>query len=254
MIRSRIIEDDKALPLPGTYKDYSAWDFADSTGRNSDYSVGVVGRLNNFGQLFIMNIIRGKFGPSELAYQVAQQAAKWRVEKIYIEKSPGADFLQNDILRELQRQNYAECPYPEFFPVDNQKGAKEKRAEQLESYFHNRLLWLYGRGIIDSDPNMVSTLIEEFIRFKPGTKRKDDIIDAIAHCCRVIPAKVDLPKDEMQKTQIVWEILKEKQLQDMYFGVRENATPQPMQDLPLNHFDGMPVVCSHCGCSPCLGT
>ena len=258
LIRSRLLDNAASLPMPGTYKDYSAWDFADSTGKKSDFSVGVVGRLNNFGQLFIMEIIRGRFSPSELAFQVASQAARWKVEKIYIEKSPGADFLQNDILRELNRLNYSECPYPEFFPVDNQKGAKEKRAELLESYFVNKLLWLYGLGIVDKDPKMVETLVEEFVRFKPGTNRKDDIIDAIAHVCRVIPAKVELPKSDLDRAQVVWDILAEKQLQDLYYGVRENSTPQPTSVLSLSKYDGeygtMPVCCPHCGFSPCIGT
>lgn len=255
MLRDRII-NSMGLPQPGTYHLFNAWDFADSTGRGADYSVGTVGMLDCLGRLFIVEIVRGRFSPSELAYQVAKQAAKWRVERIYIEKSPGADFLQNDILRELSRLGYADCPLPEWFPVDNTKGAKEKRKELLESYFTNKVLWL-SDTLGGEDPTMMDTLIKEFVHTSPGSKRKDDIIDSIAHLCRIIPAQPDLPPTEQEKTEIVYNLLAQKQLQDMYFGVREFATAAPVADLPMTTFDTengtAPVCCSHCGFAPCIG-
>ena len=109
LLRSRVTQES-GLPQPGTYKVYSAWDFADSTGKGSDYSVGTVGMLDCLGRLFIVEVTRGKYSPSDLAFRVADQASRWRVEKIYIEKSPGADFLQNDIIRELNRCGYPRMP------------------------------------------------------------------------------------------------------------------------------------------------
>lgn len=246
LLRSRVTQES-GLPQPGTYRVFSAWDFADSTGKDSDYSVGTVGMLDVLGRLFVVEVLRGKFSPSELAFKVADQAARWRVEKIYIEKSPGADFLQNDILRELNRCGYSECPYPEYFPVDNQKGAKEKRRELLESYLTNKLLWFSS-----ALPNF-QVILDEFLNTKSSSKRKDDIIDSIAHLARIIPPSADIPKSEIEQSQIVWDVLAQKQLQDMYFGVRENATPQPLPDLPMTTFEGSPVACPHCGFSPCLG-
>lgn len=251
LLRSRVTQPI-GLPQPGTYRLYSAWDFADSTGRGSDYSVGTVGMLDCLGRLFIVEVSRGKWSPSDLAFRVADQAARWRVEKIYIEKSPGADFLQNDILRELNRLGYSECPYPEYFPVDNQKGAKEKRKEMLESYLVNKVLWFSAEL-----PNF-GDIIYEFVNAKSNSKRKDDIIDSIAHLCRVIPANVELPKSEVEASKIVWNLLAQKQLQDMYFGVRENAAPPPVESIPLTVFDegygAAPVCCPHCGFNPCIGS
>lgn len=246
LLRSRITQE-AGLPQPGTYRLFAAWDFADSTGRQSDYSVGVVGMIDVFGRLYIVELVRGKFAPSELAYQVAALASRWKVERIHIEKSPGADFLQNDIMRELTRVGYGECPIPEWFPVDNQKGAKAKRAEMLESYLNRGVLWL------STNMGYMDDVIHEFTNFKPDSKRKDDIVDAIAHLARVIPAKVQLPETQQEQNNIVFEILARKQLQDMYFGVREAVPAQPVEDVPLTMFDGQPILCPHCGCSPCLG-
>ena len=145
-----------------------------------------------------------------------------------------------------------ECPYPEFFPVDNQKGAKEKRKELLESYLVNKILWFSG-----SLPNF-GDILHEFINAKSNSKRKDDIIDSIAHLARVIPANVELPKTEREQSQIVWNLLAQKQLQDLYFGVRENASPPPQEALPLTTFDEgygeVKVCCPHCGFIPCIGS
>lgn len=247
------VTNAEGLPQPGTYNTFSAWDFADSTGRGSDYSVGTVGWINCFGQLFVVEVLRGKWSPSELSFRVANQAARWRVEKIYIEKSPGADFLQNDIIRDLNREGYGESPYPEFFPVDNQKGAKEKRKEMLESYMVHKTLWFSG------DLANWEDIKHEFMNAKSNSKRKDDIIDSIAHLAgKTIPASPSLPKTEREAAQIVWDILAAKQMHDMYFGVRENATPPPVEDLPLDMFNseyGMAkVCCPHCGFSPCIGS
>lgn len=243
----------EGLPQPGTYGTFSAWDFADSTGKGSDYSVGTVGWIDCLGRLFVVEVLRGKWSPSELSFRVADQAARWRSEKIYIEKSPGADFLQNDILRDLNRCGYGECPYPEFFPVDNQKGAKEKRKELLESFMVHKTLWFSAQLANWED------IKHEFINSKAGSKRKDDIIDSIAHlAARTIPATPSIEKTEKEQSQIVWDILAKKQLHDMYFGVRENAAPPPKEELPLELFDtgmGMAkVCCPHCGFSPCIGS
>lgn len=240
----------EGLPQPGTYSVFSAWDFADSTGRGSDYSVGTVGWLDCLGRLFIVEVRRGKWSPSELSFQVADQAAKWRVEKIYIEKSPGADFLQNDILRDLVRCGYGDCPYPEFFKVDNQKGAKEKRKEMLEAYMVHKTLWFSAALANWSD------IKHEFVNAVSNSKRKDDIIDSIAHLARIIPSTPPMSRTEMEKSQIVWNLLAQKQLHDMYFGVRENATPPPQVDMPMEGtmFEGQQVCCPHCGFSPCIGS
>jgi len=243
MLRDRIALENQ-LPQPGTYRIYAAWDFADSTGKNSDYSVGVVGHVDCFGRLFIMEIVRGKFSPSELAFKVADLAARHKVEHIYIEKSPGANFLHNDIMRELSRQGYGECPSPEWFPVDNQKGAKVRRAELLESLLTHGHIWFSVNVPMDD-------IINEFTRFKPDAKRKDDIIDAIAHLTRVMPPKISPPESEIERTKIVYELLAQKQLQDMYFGVRENTPEKVSEALPLE-YDGYPIACPFCGFHLCI--
>ena len=241
------ITQSEGLPQPGTYRVFSAWDFADSTGKGSDYSVGTVGWVDYLGRLFIVEVLRGKWTPSELSFRVANQAATWRVEKIYIEKSPGADFLTNDIIRDLNRCGYGECPYPEFFPVDNQKGAKEKRKEMLESYMVHKTMWFSANLANFGD------IKHEFINAKSNSKRKDDIIDSIAHLAgKVITNVPEITPTEKQQSQMVWDILAKKQLHDMYFGVRENATPPPQVDMPLDMHEGYKVCCPHCGFSPCI--
>lgn len=244
MIRDRIVLENQ-LPQPGTYRLFSAWDFADSTGKNSDYSVGVVGMVDVFGRLYIIEIVRGRFSPSELAFRVADLAARHRVERIYIEKSPGSTFLHNDIMRELSRQGYGECPSPEWFPVDNQKGAKVKRAEMLESLLTHGHIWF------SININIMDDVINEFLKFKPDAKRKDDIIDAIAHLTRVMPARIEPPESDIERTKIVYEILAQKQLQDMYFGVREVVEEKVAPALPME-YDGYPISCPGCGFFNCI--
>jgi hypothetical protein len=123
----------------------------------------------------------------------------------------------------------------------------------LESFMVHKTLWFSAQLANWGD------IKHEFVNAKSDSKRKDDIIDSIAHLAgRTIPATPAITKTEKEQSMIVWDMLAQKQLHDMYFGIRENATPPPAEALPLDLFDtgmGMAkVCCPHCGFSPCIGS
>jgi len=230
LIQSHITQ---AEGLPQVYRCISTWDLAYSTEKGRDFSVGTVTWYDATQRMFVVNIIRGRFGKAELAFKIAKQAAQWQVERIRIENSPGASFLETDINRELQKLDYYGKCSLEFFPVDAQKDAKEARAEQVELYLLNDRLWF------SAEIEIMNQVINELVNFKPGSKRKDDICDTLGHALAAMPPSPEIPVTEKQKQQAVWDLLAQKQLQEMIYGVREQA-PEP-EPLPPTSWEGAPV-------------
>lgn len=243
MILSHVVSPE-SLPQAGTYKIFSAWDLASTTGKESDYSVGCVGYFAiqgpQTGRAFIVEIERGKFNKSELAYKIAYQAAKYRVERIGIEKSPGADFLENDIMRQLVQCGFPDCSVPEWLAVDTQKDAKEARAAGLISYFDQNRLYFVNTIPIMED------VVNEFKRFKPHTRRKDDIVDAVAHLMRYLPVHIELPKNEQERQSKAEEWMKVKFKRDLIYdpdfvNALRKPEPEPPPQ-PITSWEGYPVV------------
>jgi|GEM_PF-2432920 len=212
----------------------STWDLAYSVGKGRDFSVGTVGRFDLAQQrAFVVHMIRGRFGKADLVFQIANQAKTWKVSRIRIENSPGANFLENDIHRELIRIGY-DCSL-EFFPVDSQKGAKEVRAELVELALLNDRLWF------SSEVSILTQVFNEFLNFKPSGTRHDDCVDSIAHLLMAMPAAPEVPVTEKQKQEAVWSLLAEKQLHEMVFGLKEKVPESEPSFIPPTTWEGAPV-------------
>jgi predicted phage terminase large subunit-like protein len=233
LIRSHIVKPES---LPQTYRCFAAWDFAHSDGKGRDFSVGTVVWFDDIGRRFIVDVVRGRFSKPDLARKVAQQAARWRVETIGIENSGAVDFSEVAIRRQLIMLNYGECPI-EYFKVDPSKNAKESRAENLETLLVNDQLWF------SSEIPQLNEVINEFKNFKPSSKRKDDVIDSIAHAMRFAPEIIAQPESEQARQQKVYEIFIEKQLHELIYNLKE---PEPEPELPPTHYDGYPILCMGC--------
>jgi phage terminase large subunit-like protein len=252
MLRKLIVAPED-FPQPGSFFTAQAWDFAVTDGSSSDRSFGANGQFVTqgplAGRLYVTDVVRGRFGKSELPFQVANLANRWKpLEKLGIEKSPGADFLENDITRAMIKVGYSDCPPIEWIPVDNQKGAKNARAEGLET------LYLEGRILFSSaiPEDVMDEVIKEHLKFKAGSNRKDDSLDGLAHLTRYIPKNIVIPQTEQEKQTAAWDLLKQKQQHERMFPPNEDKqTPTWKRDgydrqepiaAPLTHWEGMPIL------------
>jgi phage terminase large subunit-like protein len=252
MIRKQIIPFEQ-FPQAGTYFTATAWDFAKTDGSGSDRSVGMAGFFTTSGPLagrmYVVDIVRGRFSRSELPYQLANQANRWKpLQHLGIEKSPGADFLTNDILRALAAVGYHDAPSIDWIPVDNQKGAKNARALTLESLFvMNRIFFS------DQIPEEVmKEVIREFVNFKGDSNRKNDSVDACAFLARYISNDIEIPQTEKEKISAAWDVLVQKQEHEKMFPFNEDRdsenwkrdgydTPKPVFVPPPTHWEGIPI-------------
>src|SRR6266550_6319175 len=218
MLRKQIVSPEE-FPQAGTYFIAEAWDFASTDGSGSDRSFGAVGFFvvegPLAGRMYVPAITRGRFSKSELPFAVANLANRWKpIKNLGVEKAPAHDWIENDIVRALARVGYQDCPSIEWIPVDNQKGAKNARAESLETlYVDNRIFF---SSEIPKD--VMDEVIKEHVKFKAGSNRKDDSLDGLAHLSRYLPKGIEIPQTEQQKQTAAWDILKRKELHARLFG------------------------------------
>ena len=251
MIRKLIVQPEE-FPQPGTYFISEAWDFAVTDGSSSDRSFGAVGFFVTEGPLagrvYVPAIVRGRFSKSELPFAVANLANRWKpLKNLGIEKSPGADFLENDITRAMTKVGYQDCPTIEWIPVDNQKGAKNTRAECLEA------IYIDGRMLFSSEipKDVMDEVIKEHIKFKAGSNRKDDSLDGLAHLARYLPKGIEPPKTEQEKMTAAWDVLKRKQQHERMFPPNEEKFSEHWKTdgydrqkatVPdATHWEGLPI-------------
>jgi predicted phage terminase large subunit-like protein len=203
--------------LPRNPKYYIAWDFAYSTKKGRDYTVGAVGALDEQNRLYIVDVIRKRFLPDELAYAVCYAAWQYRPEITGIENSSGAKFLEMDIARHAASMNFQ--PAIDWFPVSKKQEAKELRVKELQTMLANNQLWFSA-----SIPCM-DALYREFVQFG-GQHHHDDIPDAIAHLRRYLPQGVVRTPEEQYRHAL--DKLKDKELHDAVYGLgRYEDKPEP---------------------------
>jgi len=122
------------------------WDFAFSKKKGRDYSTGVVVRWNDKGHAFIIDLVRDKFSPTDLAKAVVKLAKDWRPQIIGIEKAAGSELLEPAIISESIKTGIPEvmsvCGKIDWIKTDNQKDAKAIRMASLHPWLvDNRMFF-----------------------------------------------------------------------------------------------------------------
>ncbi len=88
--------------LPQTGIVFEAWDLAYSEKESAKYTVGIAGLFTNQG-IFIVDVVRGRFGEYELPGVMAAFAHKWKPRRVAVEDSMGARWLKRGIDEELNK-------------------------------------------------------------------------------------------------------------------------------------------------------
>jgi hypothetical protein len=162
------------LPFPNACTDYIFWDLAGPNQRKTsigrDYCVGVVGRLDTDGRLFIIDMVRGQWNATQQAAQIVGLAKNYpSVEYTWIEDSQGTRYLE-PVIYNIAGQVKANIAL-RYVTIPRFEGAKRFRIDALADFLKSDRLWFASFL-----PNL-DTLKAELLDPNPT---HDDCSDAIA--------------------------------------------------------------------------
>lgn len=201
------------LPQGGKY--FVAWDLAYSSKKGRDYTVGAVGLFDEQHRLYIVDIIRARFAPSELAYQIPHAQWKYKPIQTGVEDSTGARWLEPEFQRHAALLG-VDMPI-DWILVNRTKEAKEERIRALQAHLAAGRLWFAASIPVMDD------LYKEFVQFPNG--HHDDIPDACAHLLRYMPNSVLRTPDEQFNE--VFRTMQDNALKDLIYGSGAYAPKEP---------------------------
>jgi predicted phage terminase large subunit-like protein len=153
----------------GAMRYYCAWDLAIGKRDRNDYSVGMVVGVNEYDQLYVMDVVRGRFDGFEIVERILDLYEKWKpsiigIEKGHIEMALGP-FLEKRVRERGLYEAY-------FKDLKTGRRDKEARARAIQGRMQQ------GMVFMPRDENFTGPLIAELLRFPNGVH--DDQVDALA--------------------------------------------------------------------------
>jgi predicted phage terminase large subunit-like protein len=148
---------------------YCAWDLAIGQRDRNDYSVGIVVGVDEYDNLFVVDVVRGKYDGFELVEQILDLYETWRpgivgIERGHIEMALGP-FLQKRTRERGLNEAY-------FKDLKVGKRDKEARARAIQGRMQQGMVYF------PKDAVWTGPMVAELLRFPNGTH--DDQVDALA--------------------------------------------------------------------------
>lgn len=148
---------------------YCAWDLAIGKNDRNDYSVGIVVGINERDDMFVMDVVRGRFDGFELVERILDLYEQWKpsiigIEKGHIEMALGP-FLEKRVRERGLFEAY-------FKDLKTGRRDKEARARAIQGRMQQ------GKVYFPRDASFSGPLIAELLRFPNGTH--DDQVDALS--------------------------------------------------------------------------
>jgi predicted phage terminase large subunit-like protein len=148
---------------------YCAWDLAIGKNDRNDYSVGIVVGINDRDDMFVMDVVRGRFDGFEIVERILDLYEQWKpsiigIEKGHIEMALGP-FLEKRVRERGLFEAY-------FKDLKTGRRDKEARARAIQGRMQQ------GKVYFPRDASFSGPLIAELLRFPNGTH--DDQVDALS--------------------------------------------------------------------------
>ena len=148
---------------------YCAWDLAIGKNDRNDYSVGMVIGVNEFDELFVVDVVRGRFDGFEIVERILDLYEEWKPSMIGIEKGHIEMALGPFLEKRIRERGLYEA-----FIKDLKTGRRDKeaRARAIQGRMQQGMVW-FPRDEVFTGP-----LVAELLRFPNGIH--DDQVDALA--------------------------------------------------------------------------
>ena len=171
----------------------AAFDLAVGKERQHDWTVGVVGGIDHNENLYILDMVRGRWGTYGNCQAIINVFKKWKPVKIGIERGV-LELALGDVLKTLCDE---ERIYPSFDRTLVPTTDKIKRAATMEGLMeHHRVLFPD-----EAAQPWVRRMMDEMLRFPAGST--DDIVDAMSWL-GIMAAKTKPPQPRRRKKYESW--------------------------------------------------
>jgi len=164
------------MPMRGPIS--QTWDFAFSRKKDRDFCVCSTVVWDEKGGMVVIDLIRQRFTPLDLAKAVVSCARKWRPFVIGIENAAGSDLIEPTIISEALKTGdpatIAVCSKIDWIKPTKEDGAKQTRMAALHPYlFESKLRFVAHLPYLKE-------LYSEFQKCLLHKQTKNDIPDSIS--------------------------------------------------------------------------
>jgi phage terminase large subunit-like protein len=170
--------------IPRQGKRVMSIDLAYSTKPRADFTCMGTAQIEE-ARFYLTGLKRGKFGPRVMANEIAMEIFKQRPDSVIIEDSVGAQWLHNDVDRELAKLGYDGAAI-EWVGLGQGKFQKIVLDADL-------LVRLLGelRLLLSTEIEKLEDVYEELEAF-PSPKHHDDVVAMLNQMCRRFLTEADL--------------------------------------------------------------
>jgi len=187
-----IKNDFRPLPKDVPFLNYYVGvDFAISKAQSADYTVFAVVGIDDASQLYLMDVVRGRFDPDESVKAIFEIEEKYHPGAFFCEKGT----LAHSMGAALKREMNARHVYPMLQPVQT-SGDKRMKARGIQKVMRG------GAMYFDRDADWWPAFEDELLRFDRA--RHDDQVDAVAMVGLKLDELLDAPTVE-DRAQDEWE-------------------------------------------------
>jgi predicted phage terminase large subunit-like protein len=157
-----------------------AWDLAIGLKQRNNYTVGLTGAIDPFSNLWILNMVRGKWDTEAIISMILDQYMRYKPFRIGIERGHLEMVIAPSIRKEIRKRNSELQPgQSRYAPVFLQgKEALVPNQDKLLRARPVQGLMQAGAVFFAAGSPWVDTIVAELIRFPSGVL--DDTVDALA--------------------------------------------------------------------------
>lgn len=164
--------------MPVMTRLYQAWDLAltPAQANKGDYSVGACMGVDSLGRYWLVDIVRGRWSPDQVAKEVLKFWRKHEAQRIWLEGGAGYLAMLPALVRE-QKLSHTWIPQE---PISHEGKKKDVRATNIRGVING------GNLYVPAGATWWKEFVEELIPFPAG--KHDDQVDAIAYLGLMLPS------------------------------------------------------------------
>ena len=205
--RFRMSEADTA-----SMRFYTVWDLALGETDQSDWTVGLTAGLDHQDNLYVVDLVRGRWRAHEIVERIIQQHQLWKARLTGIEHSH-IEMAIGPYLAKRKREEGLHGLVLE--PLKHQRRDKPARARSIQGRLQQ------GRVLVPEDREWTQMLISEMLRFPAG--KHDDMVDSMAWMGLMLDRQVPPPnpaKMARHKVRRVERLVREASVKSVTSGRR----------------------------------